>query len=168
MTGDRVRILSGRVFDARDPHAVMIDQQLAAREHLHPGSTLRLFVIPSDKAGNAVPSLARLMSFKVSAVVVFDTQIVPASRVNAEPMALVSPPFAKTPLALSASFGLQAGVRLRPGASAQSVVRAATVEPRKKLRGAVGTGKNESRDPAGRPNGDKTYNGVRQSDRKED
>ena len=126
VTGDRVRVLSGRVFDAHDLHAVMIDEQLAAREHLHPGSTLRLFVVPSDKAGNAEPSRARLMSFRVSAVVLFDTQIVPASRVNAEPMALVSPPFAKTPLALSASFGLQAGARLRPGASAQSVVQAAT------------------------------------------
>jgi ABC-type antimicrobial peptide transport system permease subunit len=131
VTGDRVRILSGRVFDARDPHAVMIDQQLAAREHLHPGGTLRLFVVPSDKAGNPQPSRARLMSFKVSAIAVFDTQIVPASRVNAEPMALVSPPFAKTPLALSASFGLQAGARLRPGASAQSVVQAATILARR-------------------------------------
>ncbi|HTT51976.1 MAG TPA: FtsX-like permease family protein [Streptosporangiaceae bacterium] len=71
------------------------------------------------------------MSFRVSGIVVFDTQIVPASRVNAEPMALVSPPFAQTPLALSASYGLQAGARLRPGASAQSVVRAAAVLARR-------------------------------------
>ncbi len=129
VTGDRVRILSGRVFDPADPHAVMVDQQLATREHLRPGSTLRLYLVPGSSVPR--PSRAREMSFQVTAIVVFDTQIVPASKVNAEPMALLSPQFARTPLALSASYGTQAGVRLRPGASAQSVLYAATVLARR-------------------------------------
>jgi uncharacterized integral membrane protein len=126
VTGDRVRILSGRRFARDDPRAVMIDQQLAAREHLHPGSTLHIYLVPSDQRGNPQLSRARNLSFRVSAIVVFDTQIVPATKVNAEPMALFSPPFASTPLALSASYGAQAAVRLRPGASMPAFLRAAT------------------------------------------
>src|SRR5215471_18252097 len=37
---DRVKVLAGRIFDPADPHAVMIDQQLAGQEHLRPGGTL--------------------------------------------------------------------------------------------------------------------------------
>jgi hypothetical protein len=126
VTGDRVRILSGRWFNPADPRAVMIDRQLAAREHLHPGSTLHIFLVPSDRHGNPQLARARDLAFRVSAIVVFDTQIVPATKVNAEPMALFSPPFASTHLALSASYGSQAGVRLRPGASMPSFTHAAT------------------------------------------
>jgi ABC-type antimicrobial peptide transport system permease subunit len=119
------------VFDPGDPQSAIIDQQLAVREHLHPGSTLRLFVIPSDRQGNAVPSRAQRLSFRVSAIAVFDTQIVPASKVNAGPMVLLSPPFSQTQLARSASYGTQFGVRLRPGASTQATVRAATILARR-------------------------------------
>jgi ABC-type antimicrobial peptide transport system permease subunit len=124
VTGDRVRILSGRAFNPVDPRAVMIDQQLAAREHLHPGSTLHIFVVP----GQSIPDIsrAREMSFRVSAIVLFDNQIVPATKANAEPMALFSPPFAGTRLAMSASYGAQAAVRLRPGASLPALLHAAT------------------------------------------
>jgi ABC-type antimicrobial peptide transport system permease subunit len=124
VTGDRVRILSGHWFSRADPRAVMIDQQLAAREHLRPGSTLHIFVVP----GQRLPELsrARNLSFRVSAIVVFDTQIVPATKVNAEPMALFSPPFASTRLALSASFGAEAAVRLRPGVSLPAFLHAAS------------------------------------------
>ena len=124
VTGDRVRILSGRRFSRADPRAVMIDQQLAAREHLRPGGMLRIFVVP--RPGRATPTVPRPeMSFRVSAIVVFDTQIVPATNVNAEPMALFSPPFAGTRLALSASYGAETAVRLRPGASTPSLLRGA-------------------------------------------
>ena len=124
VTGDRVRIVSGRRFNRADPRAVMIDQQLAVREHLRPGSTLHIFVVP----GQSVPevSQARNLAFRVSAIVVFDTQIVPATKVNAEPMALFSPPFASTHLALSASYGAEAAVRLRPGMSMPAFLHAAT------------------------------------------
>ena len=125
VTGDRVRVVSGRVFDPRDPRAVMIDPQLAAREHLHPGSTLRLYLVPSDAAGDPELSRARDLPFRVSAVVVFDTQIVPASKINAEPTVLLSPPFSRTGLALSASYGAQAAVRLRPGAAVAPLLHSA-------------------------------------------
>ena len=128
-TGDRVRILAGRPFSPAAPRAVMIDQQLAVREHLRPGGTLRVFLVPGGS--NPVISRAREMSFRVSAIVVFDTQIVPATKANAAPMALFSPPFASTPLALSASYGTQAGVRLRPGASMPAFVHAATALARR-------------------------------------
>ena len=126
VTGDRVRILSGRRFSPDDPRAVMIDQQLAARGHLRPGGMLHIFVVPSDQHGNPELSRARQLAFRVSAIVRFDTQIVPATNVNAEPMALFSPPFAGTPLALSASYGAETAVRLRPGASTPSFLHAAT------------------------------------------
>lgn len=125
VTGDRVRVLSGRVFDPSDPRAVMIDPELAAREHLRPGSTLRLYVVPSDASGNPELSRARELSFRVSAIVVFDTQIVPASKVNAGPTVLLSPPFSRTRLGLSASYGTQAAVRLRPGASPARLLHSA-------------------------------------------
>ena len=129
VTGDRVRILSGRRFSRDDPRAVMIDQQLAAREHLHPGGMLRIFVVPGQS--NPELSRAREMSFRVSAIVVFDNQIVPATKVNAEPMALFSPLFAGTRLALSASYGAQAAVRLRPGASMPALLRGAAMLARR-------------------------------------
>src|ERR1700722_2066307 len=50
-TTDRVRILAGRRPLLADPSAVMIDQQLAARQRLRPGSTLRLFGVPSTAKG---------------------------------------------------------------------------------------------------------------------
>src|SRR5205823_10581028 len=34
---DRVKVLAGRIFNPADPRAVMINQQLADREHLRPG-----------------------------------------------------------------------------------------------------------------------------------
>ena len=39
---DRVKVLAGRLFDPAGPHAVMISQQVADREHLRPGGTLDL------------------------------------------------------------------------------------------------------------------------------
>lgn len=128
VTADRVKVLSGHLFNPAARHAAMIDQQLAARVHLRPGGTLRLVVIPG-LAGGAGPDLrhAVTLSFRVSAIVVFASQLVPATRANAEPTALLSAPFARTSLARSANYGYQAGVRLRPGASSAAFVRAAAV-----------------------------------------
>lgn len=56
----------------------------------------------------------------------FSTQIVPATKVNAEPMALFGPPFASTRLALSASFGAEAAVRLHSGVSLPAFLHAAS------------------------------------------
>ena len=68
----------------------MIDQDLAARQHLRPGSTLHLLLIPNTEDG--IPDLgrARAMSFRVTGIAVFDSQIVPATKVNAEPTVLLA------------------------------------------------------------------------------
>ena len=105
----------------------MIDQQLATMAHLRPGGTLHLMVIPSSPTtGSLEPQRAVNMAFRVSAIVVFDDQIVPATTTAAEPRALVGTPFTRTPVAQSASYGYQAAVRLRPGADKSAFVRAAT------------------------------------------
>jgi hypothetical protein len=124
ITADRVKVLSGRRFSPADPRAAMVDQQLAAREHLSPGSVLRLVVVPGGGQGPDWPG-ARMVSFRVSAIVVFASQIVPVTQDDAEPAALLSPAFSHTRLALSASYGTQAGVRLRPGAGPAAFLAAA-------------------------------------------
>ena len=115
---DRVKILAGRMWRPTATHAVMVDQQLAGRLNLRPGSTFRLAVIPQDPATQAAePSLAVIVRATVSAVVVFDSQVVPATAADAAPTVLLSPPFARTALAAAASYGTQLSVELKPGAS---------------------------------------------------
>ena len=46
---DRVEVLAGRVFHPGALGQVMVDQRLAGREHRAPGSTLRLYGVPSDQ-----------------------------------------------------------------------------------------------------------------------
>jgi hypothetical protein len=53
---DRVKILAGRMWRAADPHAVMVDQQLAGRYHLRLGSTFRLAIVPAT-ASTAMPQV---------------------------------------------------------------------------------------------------------------
>jgi hypothetical protein len=122
---DRVRVVQGRLFDPAAPRAVMVDQQLAGREHLRPGSTLHLLGIPS-KNGN--PDLAHVvpLAFRVSAVVVFDNQIVPSTSVNGAPTVLLSPAFYRTAAGRPFLTAGDAGVRLAPGASPAAFVRAAS------------------------------------------
>jgi ABC-type antimicrobial peptide transport system permease subunit len=123
---DRVKILQGRMFGPRAAGQAVIDQQLADMEHLRTGGTLHLLGIPGDpKTGNPDPQLAVLLAFRVSAIVVFDTEVVPGTGFSAEPMALLSPPFTGTRVAQSFFYGVQAGVRLRPGANIASFVGAA-------------------------------------------
>ena len=113
---DRVKVLSGRLFNPADPHAAMVDEQLAAVEHLRPGSTLRLLAIPgflsTPDVAHAVP-----FTFRVSAIVQFDDQIVATNDAAAWPRALLSPAFAGQAAVKSFRSGQAAGVRLRPGAS---------------------------------------------------
>ena len=124
---DRARIISGRPFRAQDPHEVMIDTRLARRYHLRPGSTLRLVAYrqtPTDQRARhgAVP-----LAFTVSAVVIFADQVVPATHELAEPTALLSPAFARTPAAQSYNpGGGAASVLLRRGASQAAFTEAAT------------------------------------------
>ena len=122
---DRVRIVQGRLFDPAAPGAVMVDQQLADREHLRPASTLHLLGIPS-KNGN--PDLAHVvpLAFRVSAVVAFDNQIVPSTSVNGAPTVLLSPAFYRTAAGRAFLTADDAGVRLVPGASPAVFIRAAS------------------------------------------
>jgi hypothetical protein len=118
VSADRVKILQGRMFSARAVGEVVIDPLLAGREHLRPGSTLRLLGVPDNPSTGAPDlQLAFPLAFRVSAVAVFDDQVVPATATDGEPVALLSPPFARTAAARSTFYMPQAGVRLRPGAT---------------------------------------------------
>lgn len=126
VAADRVKVLQGRMFGPRSPGEAVIDQQLAAAEHLRPGQALHLLAIPSNaKTGSPELRQAIPLSFRVSAIGVFDTQIVPATETNSEPTALLSPPFSGTRAAASSGYGIQTGLRLRPGASMTAFLSAA-------------------------------------------
>ena len=81
----------------------MVDQQLASLEHLTPGGTLRLYGVPSAPSGAPEYSKAVTLTYRVTAIVVFDDEIVPTGTNNAGPTALVSWPFAAPPVARRAS-----------------------------------------------------------------
>ena len=115
---DRVKILQGQIFGPRARGEVVIDPQLASLEHLRPGGTLHLLGIPSNpKTGNPEFSQAVPLAFRVAAIAVFDTQIVPTNTTLGQPIALLSPAFSATRAARSLVSNDGAGVRLRPGAS---------------------------------------------------
>ena len=130
-TGDRLKILAGQLPDPARPDTAVIDQDLAARQHLRPGGTLHLLLIPNDKKN--IPDLgrARAMSFRVTGIAVFDSQIVPATKANAEPAVLLSPGFYRSAAARESTNGSQAGVRLRPGVSVASFAHAAAALARR-------------------------------------
>jgi ABC-type antimicrobial peptide transport system permease subunit len=126
---DKVKVLAGRPFHPDEPGQAMIDSQLAALEHVGPGGTLRLLGVPNDpKTGNADFAKAVRVAFRVTAVVVFDTQIVPigggSGSGNGEPTALVSS-FPVPNAVTTMSYGNAADVRLRPGATVGSFTQAA-------------------------------------------
>ena len=115
---NRVKVLSGRIFNPADPRAVMISPVLAAREHLRPGGTLHLIGYPQRDGSADIRGAVRL-AFRVSAIVVTDDEIVPATHELAEPRVLLSPAFSRTRLARSFNpAGGASYVVLRPGASA--------------------------------------------------
>jgi hypothetical protein len=129
VTVDTTKVLGGRPFNPDIPGQAMIDSQLAALEHVGPGGTLRLFGVPNDPDGR--PDFARRvpLSFRVTAVVVFDTQVVPigsgSGSGNIEPTALVSS-FPVPSAAATMSYGNEALVRLRSGATEADFRQAAT------------------------------------------
>jgi ABC-type antimicrobial peptide transport system permease subunit len=126
VSADRVKILQGRLFDAAAPDQAMIDAQLASLEHLRPGGTLRLIGIPDTAAGRPELNRAIPLAFRVTAIVVFDNQIVATNVGSTDPMALLSAPFTVTRAAQSIyKDGDEAGVRLRPGASMTAFLNAA-------------------------------------------
>ncbi len=123
---DRVKVLAGRIFNQADPRAVMINQQLADREHLRPGGTLHLIGYPQRGPSPDIAHAERL-ALRVSAIVVFDDQIVSAAGERPQPWLLLSPAFARTRQAASFNpAGGGASVLLRPGAGAAAFARGAT------------------------------------------
>ena len=122
---DRVKILAGRLFDPADPWAVMINQEIADKEHVRPGGTVRLAGIPHDGRGNPDFRRAFPLTFRVSAIVVFNSQVAPAVTGDS-PVALLTPAFLRTAAAQRIpDSGYAAFVRLQPGASTAGFVRAA-------------------------------------------
>jgi len=125
-TVDRVKLLAGQMFGPREPGAAVINQRLADIEHLSPGGTLRLGFIPSDPVtSNEEFSKEFILSFKVTGIAVFDSQIVSTVALASAPTALLSPPFAATAAARSAPCCEEAAVRLRPGAAESRFIAAA-------------------------------------------
>jgi ABC-type antimicrobial peptide transport system permease subunit len=127
LSADRVKLVQGRMFSPESHAEAVIDRQLADLEHLRPGGTLHLLGVPNDpRTGSPEVRLAVPLAFRVSAIAVFDTQIVPATTTSSGPTVLLSPSFSRTHAARAFFYGEQAGVRLRPGASMPAFLRAAS------------------------------------------
>jgi hypothetical protein len=122
---DRVKVLHGAVFDPRMAGQAMIDPLLANREHVRPGGIVRLLGVPNDPRTGA-PDYAKAvpLAFRVSAIVVFDDQIVPTGSAAGEPRALLTS-FPVRDAVQTMSYGNEAAVRLRPGASMAAFTAAA-------------------------------------------
>ena len=114
------------MFDPAIPGVAVVDQQMAAIEHLAPGDTVRVTGVPNDqKTGRPDFSKASALTFRVTGVVMFDSQVVTTAANSALPTVLASTPFSATPLAGQLSYGDEAAVRLRPGASLSQFVAGA-------------------------------------------
>jgi ABC-type antimicrobial peptide transport system permease subunit len=126
VTTDRFKILQGRMFGPRSAGQAVIDPELASLEHLRAGGMLHLLAVPSNpKTGSPEIRHAVPVAFRVSAVGVFDSQVVPATAANSEPTVLLSPSFTGTPAAARSGYGTVGAVRLRPGASMTGFLAAA-------------------------------------------
>jgi ABC-type antimicrobial peptide transport system permease subunit len=122
---DRVKVLAGQLYRPGKPGQAMVDQQLAGLEHLAPGGTLRLYGVPSDPNGEPEYDKAVTLTYRVTAIVVFDDEIVPTGTNGSLPTALVSWPFAAPSVAASLTDGDEAAIRLPPGASLTAFTSAA-------------------------------------------
>jgi len=134
---NRVKIDAGRIFDAADPRAVMINQRLADRAHVRPGGMLHLIGYP-QRNGNPDIAHAVRLAFRVSAIVTFADEIVPAAGEPGEPRLLLSPAFSRTSRAQSFNpAGGAAYVVLRPGADAVAFTDKAAALARRYRVGSV-------------------------------
>ena len=123
---NRVKVLAGHLPDPADQHAVMISQSLAERAHVQPGGTLYLLGYPQRGGTQGISHPVRL-AFRVSAIVVTDDEIVPATGELSAPRVLLSPAFARSRLAQSFNpAGGGSYIVLRPGADAAAFTRQAT------------------------------------------
>jgi hypothetical protein len=122
---DRVKVLSGTMFDPATPGVAVIGPRMAALEHLSPGDTVRVLGVPNGRDGTPDFRQAALLAFRVTGIVVLDTQVVATGSTNTQPTVLVSEPFSRTAQATAFSYGDEAAVRPRPGASMQAFIAAA-------------------------------------------
>jgi ABC-type antimicrobial peptide transport system permease subunit len=124
---DKVQVISGHLLNEAAAGQAMVNQAMAAAEHLRPGDTVRVLGVPNNpQTGTPDYSKAVTFAFHVTAVVALDPQIGSADGGYGAPTVLVSTPFAATPFASSATYGDLAAVRLRPGASMSDFVAAAS------------------------------------------
>jgi hypothetical protein len=115
---DRARVLAGHLFTEGAAGQAMINQAMAAAEHLVPGDTVRVLGIPNGQGGTPDYSKAVTYAFHVTAIVALDPQMDMQSGGYGAPAVLVSAPFAPAALASAMSYGSEAAVRLRPGVPA--------------------------------------------------
>ena len=129
---DRVKILQGRMFSPASPYEAVIDPSLARMEHLQAGGTLHMIGIPYSDSGKGNLDLqeAYPVSVLVTAVALFDDQVVPATTTNSEPRVLLSPAFSRARPQFSRDdvpgeivYLPSAGLRLRPGVNRAGVER---------------------------------------------
>ena len=124
---DRVRVLSGHLFDAAAAGQAMVNQAMAAAQHLRPGGTVRVLGVPNDpKAHTPDYAKAAILTFRVTAIVALDPQMDLTDGGYGAPAVMVSAPFGATPFAGQITYGDEAAVRLRPGASMDKFIAAAS------------------------------------------
>jgi hypothetical protein len=123
---DRVRVLAGHLLNEGVAGQAMVNQAMAAAEHLTPGDTVRVLGIPNDQAGTADYGKAVTFTFHVTAIVALDPQMDLQSGGYGAPAVLVSAPFAPAPLASAMSYGDAAAVRVRPGVRMDEFAAAAS------------------------------------------
>lgn len=113
-TMSQPKVLEGRMFHPQSTDEAVIDPQLAALHHLHPGSRLTLYALPQNFTGT--PDIAHAIRFvvRVTGVVVFDNKVVPVSQTDQFSEIVTSPALVHhTDPSLFGADG--AYLRLRPG-----------------------------------------------------
>ena len=122
---DRVKIVAGRMFSAAAADEAVIDPQLASMEHLKPGDILRVLGIPGNTSAGPTLKGALPLNFLVTAIAVFDDQVVPVTATNSLPLVLFSSGFTRTSAATKTFYLAEGGVRLRPGADPAAFITTA-------------------------------------------
>jgi FtsX-like permease family len=128
---DRVKIVAGRMFSAAAADEAVIDPQLASMEHLKPGDILRVLGIPGNTSAGPNLKGALPLNFLVTAIAVFDDQVVPVTATNSLPLVLFSPGFTRTNAATKTFYLGEGGVRLRPGADPAAFIATAKAVEKK-------------------------------------
>ena len=127
ITVDKVKVLSGAPYDPARPGEAMIDPGLAAWSTCAPGDTLRLTRISTRTDGMTPIRQGGPLTFTVTAIGVFDDQVVPPPGQQRATDLLSPRPDRRPPACRQGSIDYlaQADVRLRPGADPAAFITAA-------------------------------------------